>query len=213
MQETTKKTIEAIYAKTQENFLQDLHAAGDVAERLFEAFMQILTLQEEEYSKLFEVSGFLPRDLQKVVNRLFEYYKGGLMHGYNIRQLEELTDFARLLAGRLGYFDAFFVQNKASVDGKEESFYFFEPYKTALTQGGNVWPDFTNWVKVRGVPVQSSLNMHVKRLPITEQLIEDLLKKVADDDNWQIEETDPIEHYQEKVFQWDKAFGPLFESC
>lgn len=216
MQETTKKTIEKIYTRTQENFLQELHEAGDAAERLFEAFMQILILQEEDYSKLFEVPGFLPKDLQAVVNKLFCTWRPALMSGYKIKQLEDLADFSRLLASRIDQSSPFFsksylVQVKVVVDGKDESLYFIEPYKAGLTPGGLVWPDFTFWLHTRGVPVRTVLSMQVKRLPVTEQLIEDLLKKVCDDDNWQIEETDPIEHYQERVFQWDKAFGPFFE--
>lgn len=213
MLEAVNKEIEEIFSKAQMNFHQEVHDAGADVERIFEAVMQVFIRQKDEYSKLFDVSGFLPKDINKVLNRLVSLYSKNLLWTEATQQLEHILDFSRLLIAELGNHPPFLVQIKASVDGKQESFYFFEPYKATVTAGCNIWPDFSNWIRAHRVPVQTELVMHTKRVPVTVELFEDLMKRLCNDDNWQIEETDPIEHYQEKVFQWDKAFGPLFESC
>lgn len=214
MQEATNKEIEEIFSKAQTNFLQDVQDAGTGAERIFEAIMRVFIKQKEEYSRLFETPGFLPKDLNGALNRVVSVYSRNLVcTSSDPQQLEHILDFSRLFVAEMGNQAPLLVQIKASVDGKQESFYFFEPYKASVTAGSNIWPDFSNWVRAHRVPVQTELVMHTKRLPVTVELFEEVMKRLCDDDNWQIEETDPIEHYQEKVFQWDKAFGSLFEAC
>ena len=211
MQEATNKEIEEIFSKAQTSFLQDVQDAGPGVERIFEAIMRVFIKQKEEYSRLFETSGFLPKDLNKALNMMVSVSSRNLLRISDPQQLEHILDFSRLFVAEMGNQAPLLVQIKASVDGKQESFYFFEPYKASVTAGSNIWPDFSNWVRAHRVPVQTELVMHTKRLPVTVELFEELMKRLCADDNWQIEETDPIEHYQEQAFQWDKAFGSLFE--
>lgn len=213
MLEAVKQTINEIYEKYQQEMWQDLGTSGDVPAHIFECLVQVMSCQRDTYKQLFEVPGYLPKEYSKILNRIFTVYGYTLAEIYSVPQLETMLTFSRLLAAELGNVNTpFLVQVKASVDGgKEESFYFVEPYKTTLSESGNIWPDFSNWVRACRVPVKTELVMHTKRVPVTMKLIEDLLKKICDDDNWQIEEVDPVEHYQQQVFQWDKAFGPFFE--
>lgn len=214
MKQETENKINEIFEREKKNLIEEVHTAGEPVVQLFDVFAKILTAQEKEYEQLFSTSGFLPKQYEKPVANLFiNILDTYLFQDRKIRQLEDLLEHARHLTAAFMNQPPVFVQQKLTVDGKLFTNYIIENFSYEWSPNKAFFPGTTLHFPSSKPTPESNAQLTVRRIPLTHDLLISILNKFLDDSLWEIEETDPVEHFQERIFQWDKAFGPMFENA
>lgn len=215
MKSETETLINDIFERTKKNLIEDINTAGEPVLQLFEVLMKILIAQEQEYSKLFETSGFLPKQYEKPVAKLFvNFFEDEKLFAHNnIQQVETLLEHATALTSAFMGKPPVFIQQVLTVNDKKETNYTIENFTYEWAPDKSFFPGTKLRFPSLKIEAESNAQLRVRRIPLSHNLLIDILMKFLNDDNWEIQETDMIEHYQEQVFQWDKAFGPMFENA
>ena len=213
MQQEIETKINEIFERTKKNLIEDINTAGEPVLQLFEALMKILIAQEQEYDQLFDVPGFLPKQYEKPIAKLFiNFFEDEKLFAHNnIQQVETLLEHATALTAAFMGKPPVFIQQVLIVNDKKEINYTIENFTYEWAPDKSFFPGTKLRFPSLKVEAESNAQLRVRRIPLNHNLLIDILMKFLNDDNWQIEEDE--EQYQEQVFQWDKAFGPLFENA
>lgn len=213
MQIEIENKIGDVFERTKKNLIEDINTAGEPVLQLFEALMKILIAQEQEYDKLFDVPGFLPKQYEKPVRKLFiNFFEDERLFAHNnIQQVELLLEHATALTSAFMGKPPVFIQQVLTVNDKKEINYTIENFTYEWAPDKSFFPGTKLRFPSLKIEAESNAQLRVRRIPLSHNLLIDILMKFLNEDNWQIEEDE--EQYQEQVFQWDKAFGPMFENA
>ena len=207
--------IGEIFDRNKQLLIEEINSEAAPVIELFEVFIKLLNAQEKEYSQLFEVPGFLPKQFERPVGKLLGNFIDDryLFDRSDVNQLYTLLEIARHLEAAFNGNPPVFMQQKLTVNGKMYSAYTVENFAYEWAAKEAFFPGASMKFPSLKVENETTAELKVKRIPLNHGMLLSLLSKLPDEDCWEIQETDPIEHYEERVFLWDKAFGSLFENA
>lgn len=214
LRKVTVDTIEHLLLNEKEKLLKKVEEAGEVKD-LFELFVLIISAQEEEYGRLFDKPGYLPKAYVEVTRELFRtYLHADFLKNYNSMEgLQALFEESVYLFRQVIMHGLVFVRAQLFLGGTlretvyspEEKDFFWPVSAIAHGLGGMSF-------KTASVPIGDDIEIKTKRVVCDLSLLTSLIMRILDDDNWKIEEEEgSIEPYEGWAFQWDKAYSDLFE--
>lgn len=181
------------------------------SQKLFEAFMQLNIKQNEENDKIFE-PGYLPKNYHRAFLKCLSI--AGLNWSPKVREVFDLHECVELCNAIQATFDNnLYVFVKLVCEAKDKpaqviysvckpSCQWHPLYGFKIDDG----IDF----KVTTLPAYSEATTKIQRIPCNQDFVCKIIQHILDPENWEIQETDPIEHTQEPVFLEDKAFSKYF---
>lgn len=211
LRKVTSDIIGRIMVNEKEKLLESLEKAGN-AKDLFEIFVLIISAQGEEYGKLFDKQGYLPKDYVGAVMELFQFYAhGDFFEKYDTAEgLKCLFEESHYLANRILAENVVFIQARLTTDGKiletvyspEDENFQWPLSHLAHGLGGISF-------RTHSLPIGVDIEIRTKRIPCSIQLLISIITRILDDDNWKMEADG--QGYEGWVFQWDQAYKDLFE--
>lgn len=180
-------------------------------QKLFEAFMQLNIKQRAENDRIFE-PGYLPKNYHKAFLKCLSM--GGLNwspRANDVQDLHECVELCHIIQVAFDSGPYTFVKCVCAQKDKpaQTTYAVCKPTCQWHPLYGIKVDDGIDF-KVTTLPVNAEVTTKIQRIPCTQDFLCTIVECILNDDNWEIQETDLVEHTQEPVFLEDKAFSKYF---